>query len=348
MAWALRLLEQGDRSQQPRASSACPQPSQVRHQAHALLISMYPGFQSLTGQLCHCLQHQRWQQCLFRRGSDSSMPHMPLPSHPPQQRRPAPKWQPQKRSGPGQPQSSQAPTCRLLLSRAPQRCRPHRWRARPPQPPLCQCCRRCSANPQGERGSAFCCDFPLLAEAATVLDVQQHHHVQRACLTTLCRVVLSMLSREMQRSAPSSKVRRRSEIDRRLDSLVPAGRLKDSHTTTIVKVQLLCSRAQHSGKHDLQAGPMPRGILRCGTRSARAMTACLDWPTTGAAAVQPVRHRRGGAAAAAAWPAAAPQPRAWARQLGLGAQPHWQRLPGAPLLCGRQPGQEPIKGSRQV
>lgn len=46
-----------------------------------------------------------------------------------------------------------------------------------------------------------------------------------------------MLSREMQRSVPVTKVRRRSEIDRRLDSLVPAGRLKDSHTTTIVKVR---------------------------------------------------------------------------------------------------------------
>lgn len=52
------------------------------------------------------------------------------------------------------------------------------------------------------------------------------------------RVVLSMLSREMQRSVPVTKVRRRSEIDRRLDALVPAGRLKESHTTTIVKVCL--------------------------------------------------------------------------------------------------------------
>lgn len=69
----------------------------------------------------------------------------------------------------------------------------------------------------------------------------------------LCRVVLSMLSREMQRSAPLSKARRRSEIDRRLDSLVPAGRLKDSHTTTIVKVQLPCSRAQDFSLHVLQA-----------------------------------------------------------------------------------------------
>lgn len=61
------------------------------------------------------------------------------------------------------------------------------------------------------------------------------------------RVVLSMLSREMQRSVPVTKVRRRSEIDRRLDALVPVGRLKDSHTTTIVKVQFVISCNAHNG-----------------------------------------------------------------------------------------------------
>ncbi len=45
-----------------------------------------------------------------------------------------------------------------------------------------------------------------------------------------------MLSREMQRSVPVTKARRRSEIDRRLDTMVPAGRLREANTTTIVKV----------------------------------------------------------------------------------------------------------------
>ena len=63
-----------------------------------------------------------------------------------------------------------------------------------------------------------------------------------------------MLSRELQRSMPVTKVRRRSEIDRRLDVLVPAGRLKEAATTTIVKVTCSCGKVCSTQRQALQAG----------------------------------------------------------------------------------------------
>jgi hypothetical protein len=98
--------------------------------------------------------------------------------------------------------------------------------------------------------------MPVITASHLRLKPQQltdHNSATGTLVMILCRVVLSMLSREMQRSAPLSKARRRSEIDRRLDSLVPAGRLKDSHTTTIVKVRPPCSHAQHFSTRRLQA-----------------------------------------------------------------------------------------------
>lgn len=50
------------------------------------------------------------------------------------------------------------------------------------------------------------------------------------------RMVLSALSKELTRGSTPKGARKRSEIDRRLDSLVPSGKLRDAATATVVKV----------------------------------------------------------------------------------------------------------------